>query len=110
MLRRAFVLCILPSLSGCYRPPDMTELTRTVRQQVRVGMSATEAARALRGIKVDCPGPPYGYGGRLSCSRLLAPSFSLVPVGCLAHVNLYISPDDGTVREIRVPPAACTGL
>jgi hypothetical protein len=72
------------------------------------GLSATEAAKELRAMKLDCPGKPYV--GSLSCSRTVQPSFSLAPLGCVAHVNLTISPDDRTVREIQDPKAACTGL
>jgi hypothetical protein len=91
-----------------YVPPDMTELSRTVHQKVRVGMSATEAAKELRAMKLDCSGKPYV--GSLSCSRMVQPSFSLAPLGCVARVRLTLSPDDDTVREIQGPQAACTGL
>lgn len=101
-MRRVVALCISVCLVGCYRP-DATKLVKDVHQKVVLGMSATDAVQALHTMNLNCSNPPYL--GTLQCSRLVQ-SWLL---SCVEHVNLVISQDDSTVREIQLPQAACIG-
>jgi hypothetical protein len=106
MKRTYIVVIITACLAGCYMP-NRERLEKSANEAITIGMPLPQAIARLKQMKLACSGTVPASDHRLTCARVRQ---RLWPSSCIERVILTVSPIDGSVQAIEVPPILCAGL